>query len=81
MNAVDQRVCKFCRTVLTVTVTNQQPLGLIAGFAGEKEIRIIELAENGFTFRSTQRPIDIGTYPNSYFNRPVHMDLYCSIAA
>ena len=24
----------------------------------------------------TQRPIDIGTYPNSYFNRPVHMDLY-----
>ena len=46
MNAVDQRVCKFCRTVLTVTVTNQQPLGLIAGFAGEKEIRIIEIAEN-----------------------------------
>lgn len=35
MNAVDQRVCKFCRTVLTVTVTNQQPLGLIAGFVDE----------------------------------------------
>lgn len=28
----------------------------------------------------TQRPIDIGTYPNSYFNRPVHMDLYLSPA-
>ena len=25
---------------------------------------------------STQRPIDIGTYPKSYFNRPIHMDIY-----
>ena len=29
-----------------------------------------------YKYYSTQRPIDIGTYPNSYFNRPVHMDLY-----
>ena len=29
-----------------------------------------------YLYYSTQRPIDIGTYPNSYFNRPVHMDLY-----
>ena len=28
-----------------------------------------------YLYYSTQRPIDIGTYPNSYFNRPVHMDL------
>ncbi|MFR8350565.1 MAG: hypothetical protein ACLVAV_15325 [Clostridium sp.] len=31
------------------------PFGLIAGFAGEKEIRIIELAENGFTFRTAEK--------------------------
>ena len=43
----------------------------------------IEQAPDQETYKyySTQRPIDIGTYPNSYFNRPVHMDLYCSIAA
>ena len=29
-----------------------------------------------YKYYSTQRPIGIGTYPNSYFNRPVHMDLY-----
>ena len=29
-----------------------------------------------YLYYSTQRPIDIGTYPNSYFNRPVHLDLY-----
>ena len=29
-----------------------------------------------YLYYSTQRPIDIDTYPNSYFNRPVHMDLY-----
>ena len=32
--------------------------------------------EHPYKYYSTQRPIDIGTYPNSYFNRPVHMDLY-----
>ena len=32
-----------------------------------------------YLYYSTQRPIDIGTYPNSYFNRPVHMDLWYSI--
>lgn len=31
------------------------PFGLIAGFAGEKEIRIIEIAENGFTFRIAEK--------------------------
>lgn len=38
----------------------------------------IEQAPDKETYKyySTQRPIDIGTYPNSYFNRPVHMDLY-----
>ena len=38
----------------------------------------IEQAPDQETYKyySTQRPIDIGTYPNSYFNRPVHMDLY-----
>ena len=34
------------------------PFGLIAGFAGEKEIRIIELAENGFTFRTAEKIAD-----------------------
>lgn len=29
-----------------------------------------------YKYYTTQRPIGIGTYPNSYFNRPVHMDLY-----
>ena len=28
-----------------------------------------------YLYYSTQRPIDIGTYPNSYFNRPVHMEM------
>ena len=31
------------------------PFGLVAGFAGEKEIRVIELAENGFTFRTAEK--------------------------
>lgn len=34
------------------------PFGLVAGFAGEKEIRIIELAENGFTFRTAEKIAD-----------------------
>ena len=29
-----------------------------------------------YKYYSTQRPIDIGTYPKSYFNRPIHMDIY-----
>ena len=41
-------------------------------------VQEVEQAPNKETYLyySTQRPIDIGTYPNSYFNRPVHMDLY-----
>lgn len=31
---------------------------------------------DSFKYYSTQRPIDIGTYPNSYLNRPIHMDIY-----
>lgn len=29
-----------------------------------------------YKYYSTQRPIDIGTYPKSYFNRPIHMDVF-----
>lgn len=29
-----------------------------------------------YKYYSTQRPIDVGTYPKSYFNRPIHMDIY-----
>ena len=29
-----------------------------------------------YKYYSTQRPIDIGTYPQSYFNRPIHMTVY-----
>ena len=29
-----------------------------------------------YKYYSTQRPIDLGTYPNSYFNRPIHMDVF-----
>ena len=29
-----------------------------------------------YKYYSTPRPIDIGTYPKSYFNRPLHMDIY-----
>lgn len=29
-----------------------------------------------YKYYSTQRPIDIGTYPKSDFNRPLHMDIY-----
>lgn len=30
------------------------PFGLLAGFADQNEIRIIELAENGFRFRTAK---------------------------
>ena len=29
-----------------------------------------------YKYYSTQRPIDVGKYPKSYFNRPIHMDIY-----
>ena len=29
-----------------------------------------------YKYYSTQRPIDIGIYPKSYFNRPIHMDVF-----
>ena len=29
-----------------------------------------------YRYYSTQRPIDIGTYPKNYFNQPIHMDIY-----
>ena len=29
-----------------------------------------------YKYYSTQRPIDIGTYPQSYFNKPIHMTVY-----
>ena len=29
-----------------------------------------------YKYYSTQRPIDIGTYPQSYFNKPIHMTIY-----
>ena len=32
--------------------------------------------QEAYQYYSTQRTIDIGTYPKSYFNRPIHMDIY-----
>lgn len=46
----------------------------------QRRYHVIEIEQapdqETYKYYSTQRPIDIGTYPNSYFNRPVHMDLY-----
>lgn len=41
-------------------------------------VEVVEQAPDKETYKyySTQRPIDIGTYPKSYFNRPLHMDIY-----
>ena len=41
-------------------------------------VQEVEQAPDKETYKyySTQRPIDIGTYPKSYFNRPIHMDIY-----
>ena len=41
-------------------------------------VQEVEQAPDKETYKyySTQRPIDIGTYPKSYFNRPIHMDVY-----
>ena len=44
--------------------------------AGDKAYKLKRGVKYPYVDYSTQRPIDIGTYPNSYFNRPVHMDLY-----
>ena len=40
-------------------------------------VQEVEQAPDKETYKyySTQRPIDIGTYPKSYFNRPIHMDV------
>ena len=35
------------------------PFGLLAGFADQNEIRIIELAENGFRFRMAKNQKNI----------------------
>ena len=41
-------------------------------------VQEVEQAPDKETYKyySTQRPIDIGTYPKSYFNRPIHMRDY-----
>ena len=41
-------------------------------------VQEVEQAPDKETYKyySTQRPIDIGTYPKSYFNQPIHMDIY-----
>ncbi len=46
------------------------PFGLIAGFAGEKEIRIIELAENGFTFRTAEKIADPELFRVCFYHYP-----------
>ena len=45
---------------------------------GRYHVFEVEQAPDKETYKyySTQRPIDMGTYPKSYFNRPVHMDIY-----
>ena len=44
----------------------------------QRRYHVLEQAPDKETYKyySTQRPIDMGTYPKSYFNRPVHMDIY-----
>ena len=46
------------------------PFGLVAGFAGEKEIRIIELAENGFTFRTAEKIADPELFRVCFYHYP-----------
>lgn len=46
------------------------PFGLIAGFAGEKEIRIIELAENGFIFRTAEKIADPELFRVCFYHYP-----------
>ena len=44
------------------------PFGLLAGFADDKEIRLIELAENGFKFRLQQEIADVGQFRICFYN-------------
>ena len=44
------------------------PFGLLAGFADDKEIRITELAENGFQFRTVWDPENIEKFRICFYN-------------
>ena len=46
------------------------PFGLVAGFAGEKEIRIIEIAENGFIFRTAEKIADPELFRVCFYHYP-----------
>ena len=46
------------------------PFGLVAGFAGEKEIRITELADNGFTFRTAEKIADPELFRVCFYHYP-----------
>ena len=46
------------------------PFGLIAGFAGEKEIRIIEIAEKGFIFRTAEKIADPELFRVCFYHYP-----------
>ncbi|MBU5482615.1 hypothetical protein [Blautia sp. MSJ-19] len=44
------------------------PFGLLAGFADDKEIRITELARNGFQFRTVQDMTDVGSFRLCFYD-------------
>lgn len=46
------------------------PFGLVAGFAGEKEIRITQLADNGFTFRTAEKIADPELFRVCFYHYP-----------
>ena len=46
------------------------PFGLVAGFAGEKEIRITELADNGFVFRTAEKIADPELFRVCFYHYP-----------
>lgn len=46
------------------------PFGLVAGFAGEKEIRITELADNGFVFRTAEKIADPEMFRVCFYHYP-----------
>lgn len=46
------------------------PFGLVAGFAGEKEIRITELADIGFTFRTAEKIADPELFRVCFYHYP-----------
>lgn len=54
------------------------PFGLLAGFMDDKEIRIIELAENGFKFRLVQEPENIGQFRICFYDST--KSVYCVIS-